>query len=205
MDFVTPQGLYEFKVMPFGLTNVPAVFQRLMQRVLQGINSVSGPDFISGYIDNMLVFSATLEEHLEHLCQVITRLKEVVLKLQPAKCCFVRKEVRYLGHVITLKGLKPDVRLVEAVKGLPTPINLHDVHHFLGLVVYYQKFIPRFAKIYQLTCKGATLLRSEECHSAFMTLKKKLSEPPILAYPAINKDFTLETDASILGLGAVLS
>ena len=112
--FVTPQELYEFKVMPLGLTNAPDVCQGLMQRVLQGINPVSGPDFISGYIDDMLVFSATLEEHLEHLRQVITRMKNVGLKLQPTKCRFVRKEVRYLGHVITPEGLKPDLRLVEA-------------------------------------------------------------------------------------------
>ena len=83
---------------------------------------MSQPDFISGYIDDMLVFCATIEEHLDHLRQVITCLKEVGLILQPTKCRFVRKEVRSLGHVITPEGLKPDLRSVEAVKGFPTPV-----------------------------------------------------------------------------------
>ena len=91
--FVTPQGLYEFKVMPFGLTNAPAVFQRLMQRLLAGLNPASGPDFVAVYINDALVFSQTLEEHLDHLRAVIQRLSEAGLKLKPSKCCFVRQEV----------------------------------------------------------------------------------------------------------------
>ena len=113
--FVTPQGLFEFRVMPFGLTNAPAVFQRLMQQVLAGLNPEDGKEFVTAYIDDILVFSPTLPEHTEHLQKVISRLKEVNLKLNPAKCKFVRKEVDYLGHVITAGGLKPNPRLTDAV------------------------------------------------------------------------------------------
>ena len=91
--FIMPQGLYEFRVMPFGLTNAPAVFQRLMQRVLMGLNAEDGPDFVTVYIDDVLVFSCTLEEHLEHLCRVIERLQEVGQKLKPTKCQFIHEEV----------------------------------------------------------------------------------------------------------------
>lgn len=99
--FVTPQGLFEFRVMPFGLTNAPSVFQRLMQRVLMGLNPEEGPDFVAVYIDDVLVFSRTLGKHIEHLCKVIERLQEAGLKLKPSKCEFVREEVEYLGHLIT--------------------------------------------------------------------------------------------------------
>ena len=99
--FVTPQGLFEFRVMPFRLCNAPAVFQRLMQQVLQGLNPSDGPDYVSVYIDDVLVFSQTLEEHLQHLKRVLEHIEEVGLKLKPTKCQFARKEVEYLGHVVT--------------------------------------------------------------------------------------------------------
>ena len=99
--FITNQGLFEFCVMPFGLTNVPAVFQRLMQRVLMGLNPVDGPDFVTVYIDDVLIFSKTLEEHLTHIHSVLKRLLDVGLKLKPGKCKFLRKEVEYLGHILT--------------------------------------------------------------------------------------------------------
>ena len=106
--FVTPHGLYEFRVMPFGLTNAPAVFQRLMEQVIAGLNPEEGDQFVTAYIDDILVFSPTLHEHLEHLQRVINRLREVNLKLNPLKCEFVRREVDYLGHVIIAEGLKPN-------------------------------------------------------------------------------------------------
>ena len=149
--FVVPQGLYEFRDMPFGLTNAPAVFQRLMQRVLRGLNPDDGPDFVSVYIDDVLVFSPTLADHLHHLRLVIQIIQEVGLKLNPAKCRFVRKEVEYLGHILTPDGLKPNPK---------------------------------------------TVLDS---------LKNKLASAPVLNYPSLREPFVLETDASIRGLGAILS
>ena len=140
--FVAPQGLFEFRVMPFGLTNAPAVFQRLMGEVVRGINPESGPDF---YIDDILVFSSTLKEHLAHLQLAMKRLEEVGLKLKPTKCCFACEEVEYLGHVITPKGLKTNPRLVDAVREFSVPSSISDVRRFLGLASYYRRFIPRFA------------------------------------------------------------
>ena len=101
--FAMPQGLYEFLVMPFGLTNAPAVFQRLMQRVISDPN---GKDFVTVYLDDILAFSGTLATHLEHLQKVLSRLESVDLKLKPSKCQFMRKEVDHLGHVITCHGLR---------------------------------------------------------------------------------------------------
>jgi hypothetical protein len=122
--FITPQGLFEFNVMPFGLTNAPSVFQRLMQRVLLGLNPEEGPDFVYVYIDDVLVFSRTLDDHLEHLGRVIRRIQEAGLKLKPSKCHFLRTEVECLGHMITPQGLKTNPALVSAVKEFPTPRNV---------------------------------------------------------------------------------
>ena len=122
--FVTPFGLYEFLVMPFGLKNAPAVFQRLMQRVLNGLNPENGRQFVAAYLDDILIFSSTLSEYLTHLRRVIDRLLLAGLKLKPAKCQFVKKEVEYLGHVITPKRVKTNPRITESVQRFPAP---HDV------------------------------------------------------------------------------
>ena len=140
--FATPSGLYEFKVMPFGLTNAPAVFQRLMQRVLMGLNPPEGPDMVTVYIDDILVFSRTLSEHLKHLQAVLERLQQAGLKLKPKKCHFIRKEVEYLGHILTPNGLKTNPRLVEAVLNFPKPKCVQQVKQFLGLSSFYRRFIP---------------------------------------------------------------
>ena len=206
--FVTPQGLFEFRVMPFGLTNAPGVFQRLMQQVLAGLNPDDGNEFVTAYIDDILVLSSTLEEHLEHLQRVVDRLLEVNLKLKPSKCKFVREEVEYLGHVITAGGLKTNPRLTDAVQKFPRPENLQELRRFIGMSSYYRRFIPNFAKIAQplhhLTTKGTPFNWAADQDAAFMSLKMKLATPPVLAYPCFDKDFILETDASIQGLGAVL-
>ena len=111
--FTTPHGLYEFLVMLFGLTNTPAVFQRLMQQVLSGLNPGDGNDFVAAYLDDILVFSRTLPEHLEHLRKVIDQLRSANLKLKPSKCKFLCSEVEYLGHVITPGGLRPILVLLK--------------------------------------------------------------------------------------------
>ena len=207
--FSTPQGLYEFRVMPFGLTNAPAVFQRLMERTLRGLNPDEGPDFVVVYIDDVLVFSRTLEEHLKHLRAVIERLQSVGLKLKPTKCHFVREQVEYLGHLITPNGLRPNPKLVEAVEQFPVPCNLKSLRRFVGLCSYYRRFVPHFAKLaaplHQLTRKDQPFHWSLECQHAFEELKHKLTSASVLAYPSFDKNFVLETDASNLGLGAVLS
>ena len=145
--FVTPQGLYEFLVMPFVLTNAPSVFQRLMQRLVTGLNPPAGPDFVAVYIDDILVFSPTLELHLAHLRTVIERIREAGLKLKPSKCRFICREVEYLGHLITPEGLKPNFRLVEAVQQFSRPVDVSGVRRFLGMSSYYRRFIKNFARV----------------------------------------------------------
>jgi hypothetical protein len=194
--FITPQELYEFRVMPFGLTNAPAVFQRLMEKVLHGLNPEDGPDFVSVYVDDILVFSRTLEE----------RILKAGLKLKPSKCSFVRSEVEYLGHILTPHGLRTNPRLVKSITQFPQP---RDVRRFAGLSSYYRRFVPNFTKIaqplHQLTRKGAEFKWDSECQESFMILKEKLSTPPVLAYPSFDRPFILETDASIAGVVAVLA
>ena len=201
--FTTHQGLFEFRVMPFGVMNAPAVFQRLMQRVLSGLQ------FISVYLDDVIVYSETLEEHASHLRTVFERLRTANLKLNPAKCKFVCKEVDYLGHVITPAGLKPSERNLAAVREFPVPTKLKHLRQFLGLTSHYRRFIHNYAKLahplYALTRKGAQYQWTAECEVAFEALKSKLLTPPILAYPDFSRDFIIETDASKHGLGAILS
>ena len=207
--FTTPHGLFEFRVMPFGLTNAPSVFQRLMQTVLAGLNPIDGPSFVSVYIDDVLVYSRTMEEHLVHLRNVLERLQKAGLKLKPNKCHFVQKEVEYLGHLLTPHGLSTNSRLVTAVKEFPVPLNVKETRRFLGLSSFYCRFIPFFARVaqplHQLTKKGARFEWTDACQTAFETLKTKLCEAPVLCFPSFQRDFDLETDASIDGIGAVLS
>ena len=207
--FITPQGLYEFRVMPFGLTNAPAVFQRLMQQVISCLNPEDGPEFVSVYIDDIIVFSRSLSDHLRHLQKVFERISEVGLKLKPAKCKFVQNELEYLGHIVSRNGLKTTPRLVEAVREFPTPKSVQETRRFLGLSSYYRRFISNFLKIAQplhnLTHKDVPFGWSAECDEAFTELKQRLTSAPVLAYPDFGADFVLETDASVQGLGAVLS
>ena len=207
--FITPQGLFEFRVMPFGFMNAPSVFQRLMSRVLMGLNPDEGPDFVAVYIDDVLVFLRTLSDHIQHLKLVIGRLQEVGLKLKLRKCHFIREEVEYLGHVITPGGQKPTPKLTVAVVEFPTPCNVREVRQFLGLSLYYRRFIPLFARIAkplnELTRKDAPFIWTAKCQAAFTTLREKLAQAPVLAYPCFEKPFILETDASGDGIGAVLS
>ena len=185
--FITNQGLYEFRVMPFGLTNAPAVFQRLMQQVLSGLNPVEGPDFVAVYLDDVLVFSEALDDHLMHLRLVLERIGQAGLKLKPAKCHLVRQEVEYLGHTITPNGLLPNPKLIEAVRDFAVPMSLKETRRFLGLASYYRRFVPRFAKIarplHQLTRKNVTFEWTPLCQTAFDQLKCFLIQSPITGIP----------------------
>ena len=174
-----------------------------MQRVLSGLQ------FISVYLDDVIVHSETLAEHVIHLRIVFECLRTAGLKLNPAKCRFVCDEVEYLGHLITPAGLKPSECNLTAVREFPVPTNLKHLRQFLGLTSHYRCFIHNYAKIAHSLCamirKGARYQWTADCEVAFETLKSKLLTPPILAYPDFDKDFVLETDASKHGLGAILS
>ena len=141
--FTTPLGHWEFNRMPFGLKNAPACFQRLMNAVLTGLQGLQC--FV--YLDDIVVYGPDLSQHILRLKAVLDRLRNNNLKLQPDKCEFLRKEVSYLGHVISESGVKPNPEKISAVKNFPIPRTTKEIKSFLGLVGYYRRFIKNFAKI----------------------------------------------------------
>ena len=204
--FTTYKGLYEFIRMPFGLCNAPAMFQRAMQIVLSGLEWKS----CFAYIDDVLVASTSFEEHLKHLQEVLTRFHDAGLRLKPGKCQLLREEVPYLGYVISTKGIKPDPSKTEKIRNYPTPQDATTVRQFLGLSSYYRRFVPGFAQVaaplYQLTKKNVQFEWTTDCEASFAKLKELLVSAPILGYPRFGEgcSFILETDASKVGLGAIL-
>lgn len=202
--FVTPTGVYQWKRMPFGLVNAPASFQALMTQVLRGLNW----KFCLVYVDDILVFSNSFEQHIHHLHQIFSRLENAGLTLKPSKCSFALQKVHYLGHVITKDGVQVDVTKTDAVKSFPIPECTKDVRSFLGLCNYYRKFIKNYSTIISpltsLLRKEIKFEWSDDCQYAFDQLKTALTSPPVLAYPDNSKPFTLTTDASGTALGFVL-
>jgi hypothetical protein len=204
--FITQDGLFEFNVMPFGLHNAPSTFQRAMQEVLRGLNW----KFVLCYLDDVIIFSSSFEEHLGHLRQVLDRLRIAGLKLQPKKCTFGQREVKYLGHIVGNDGVATDPAKLQIVRDYPTPTKVTEVRSFLGFVGYYRKYIKDFCKIAEpltnLTRKDIPFVWNDKCNNAFESLKQRLLEPPILAYPRFDgTEFILQTDASCKGLGFVLA
>ena len=203
--FCTKDGLFEFKVMPFGLCNAPATFQRLMDLVLAGMQWSQ----CLVYLDDIIIPGRSVKEHLRNVASVLQRLRDAELKLQPAKCSFFQKQVKYLGHMISEEGVATDPTKTEKVKQWPTPSTADEVQQFLGLASYYRRFIQHFSEIvkplHHLTERNAKFLWTEECELAFQELKRRLITAPILSYPDFSKEFVLDTDASNFALGAVLS
>ena len=203
--FVTRQGSYQFRALPFGLCNAPNSFSRLMNLVMSGLNFA----ICLIYLDDIIVFASDLETHLSRLVQVLVRLGEVNLKLKPSKCHLLRREVLFLGHVVSRNGIATDSTKIEAVESWPTPQKLKEVRAFLGLCSYYRKFVSDFALIarplHALTKKETRFCWSEECDAAFVRLKQKLIEAPILALPNDTGTYVLDTDASGSAVGGVLS
>jgi len=198
-------GLFEFCRMPFGLSGAPSSFQRLMDTILQGL------PFVTIYLDDILVHSTSETEHKEHLDIVFKTLLDAGLTLRGAKCHIGMSAVHYLGHVFSGEGMSPDPSKVQVVVDWPTPNNPTEVRQFLGLASYYRRYIPQFANIasplYSLTQTGVTFIWSDDCVSAFTVLKQYLINAPVLAYPCLASnasEFALQTDASAVGLGAVL-
>ncbi len=193
--FACHRGLFEFNVMCFGLANAPGVFQQLMTKVLTGLGH-----FAIAYIDDILIFSSTLSEHLSHIQTVFNRLRQHNLKLKLKKCQFMKEETNYLGFIINQHGIKPDLEKVRAIRSLPPPTSVREVRSFIGLCNYYRRFIPNFSKIAEpvvtLTKKYAKFKWDESCDQAFQFLKAQLTAVPLLTYPDPSKPYTLYTDAS---------
>ncbi|XP_049909748.1 retrovirus-related Pol polyprotein from transposon 412 [Epinephelus moara] len=215
--FCTPFGLFEWNRMPFGLCNAPGTFQRLMQRIFGDQQCQS----LLLYLDDIVVFSSTVEQHLERLKVVLGRLQQEGLKAKLGKCLFFQKQVHYLGHVISGNGVSTDPSKVEAVANWPIPTTAPELRYFLGFASYYRWFVEGFAKLAAPLHKAVAacgngksgrktdqqLLRcwTDKCHQSFAALKAKLTTTPVLAYADFALPFILEVDASHGGLGAVLS
>ena len=203
--FATHHGHWEFRVLPFGLANSPASFQRLMDLVLSGLHWTH----CLVYMDDVVVFAPTVEEHLRRLDLVLGRIAKAGLTLKPSKCQWMQRSVKFLGHIISEEGVAVDPEKVKSVRNFPTPKNQTDVRSFLGLTSYYRRFIPDFASrskpLAELTKKKRKFIWTEEAQKSFEDLKTCLSTTPILRCPDFSLPFILYTDACDYGIGAVLS
>ncbi|GFW14943.1 retrovirus-related Pol polyprotein from transposon 17.6 [Trichonephila clavipes] len=203
--FTTGQGLWQFKVMPFGLCNASATFERLMETALGGLSY----EACLVYLDGIIIVGRSFEEHLKNIRRVLQKLKEANLKLSPSKCHLFRREVTYLGHIISAEGVRTDPDKILAAKDWNCPMDVHQLWIFLGLCTYYRKFVKNFSTIarplHKLTEAKQKFLLTVDCNKAFNKLKDALTSAPILAYLEIGKQFILDTDASHESIGAVLS
>ncbi|WVZ80621.1 hypothetical protein U9M48_028080 [Paspalum notatum var. saurae] len=200
MAFSTRYSLYEYLVISFGLTNAPAFFMHMMYSVF--MNELD--KFVVVFIDDILIYSKNEEEHAEHLRIVLARLREHQLYAKFSKCAFWLKEVSFLGHILSEKGVAVDPSRVEDKQ----PETVTEIRSFLGLAGYYCRFIKDFSKtakpMTSLTKKKAKYVWSLNCEEAFQTLKKLLTSAPVLAQPDVTKPFDVYCDASSNGLGCVL-
>lgn len=204
--FVTPFGLYEYLRMPFGLKNAPATFQRLMNEILRDyINKICVV-----YLDDILIFSTSLQEHIQSLTLIFKKLAEHNLKVQFDKCSFMKKDTEFLGHVLTSEGMKPNPNKIKCIEEYPLPTTEKQLKGFLGATGFYRKFVKDYAKIaypmIRYLKKGSKINTNDpEYRQAFEILKLNIMKHPILKFPNFNKPFTLFTDASNYAIGAVLT
>ncbi len=221
--FITPWGLFEWVRIPFGLRNAPGEFQRFMEHCLEGLKE----DICIPYLDDIIIFSETFDEHVEHVRLVIQRLRANGIKLKPEKCNFFQREVNYLGQIVSAEGYRLDPGKTEAVRALKDsePKTIGELRKLLGLLGYYRRYIKDFARIakplFDLlqappdvksnSSNGKNSVPSSQPiqwqsqhQNALSELLDCLISPPILGYPDYSQPFELHTDASLQGLGAVL-
>ena len=214
-------SLFEFTRMPFGLTNARASFCRLMEMVIGDQQFVT----LLFCLDDICIFANSADQMLDRIELVFSRLKQYQLKIKPKNSFFSQTEVSFLGHVLSAKGISPNPKKVDKVWDWPVPKTSKEVHSFIGLASYYRRFIPNFAKwskplnalivppAHQAKVRHGEMKKleltefvwSKECQEGFDALKHALTTAPVLAYPDYTQPFILETDASLKGLGAVLS
>lgn len=203
--FTVENGHYEFLRMPMGLKNSPSTFQRVMDNILQGLQNV----ICIVYLDDILVFSTSLQEHITNLKIIFQRLRDSNFKIQMNKTEFLKRETPYLGHIICPDGIRPNPDKISAITKFPVPATAKQIKSFLGLLGYYRRFIPDFAKItkFMTAClkKGAKIRVTPDYIEQFEHCKTLLVNDPILVYPDFSKEFNLTTDASNFAIGAVLS
>ena len=202
--FTTSSGQYAFKRMAMGLRNSPLTFMRLMNSVLSGLLGHS----VFCYLDDVIVASSNVTEHLATLTDVLSRFAKAGLTLKLSKCSFLKHEIKFLGHKVDKDGIHTLDDKIHAISQFPTPASADDIRSFIGLAGFYRQFIRDFSKIASpltsLLKKNAAFVWSDDQENAFITLKEALCQAPILAFPDWERDFTVCTDASNVGLGAVL-
>ena len=203
--FSVPSGHYNFLRLPYGLSNSPASFQRLMDLVLRDLVG----DECHVFIDDVIVFGNTIEEHASRLSHVLERFDRANLQLQPGKCVFAQPQVEYLGYIVSRDGIRASPDKTKAVRNFPVPKNVREVRSFLGLASFYRRLVPKFAQIAkpmsELLRKEAPFVWSERQQTAFENLKHILCSEQVLAYPNFDSQFILTTDASKVAVAAILS
>lgn len=203
--FSTPEGHYEYKRMAFGLAGAPATFQLLMDRLLADLKGTT----CLVYLDDVIIHSSTISEHKQRLRGVFDKLREANLKVNLNKCQFAEAQVHYLGHVVSERGVQPDPTKLKAIKEYPRPKSVRELRAYLGLVGYYRRFIASFADVAKplttLTKQGQPFTWGTEQEEAYRNLRDALCGDSVLIYPDFSAPFILSTDASTVGLGAILS
>jgi hypothetical protein len=204
--FKTNEGMYEWLLMPFGLTNAPSTFMRLMNEVLREFIG----KFVIVYLDDILVFNRTVEEHLKHLATVMQRLQQEKMLINMKKSSFMKTRLIYLGFFISTDELRMDLDKVEVIKNWPSPKNIFEVRSFHGLASSYRKFVRNFSRISApimdtVKKRHKSFHWIEETEKSFNLLKRKITEQPILVLPDFQKTFQVKCDASGFAIGAVLN
>jgi len=202
---ITKSGLYDWTVMSFGLKNATSTFTQTMSEVFKDL----GDRFLKVFVDDLNIHSESWEDHLQHLEVVLSKLREVNLKLNPNKCYFAAESIVFLGHVVNKEGTQPDPSRIDAMLRFPVPKTVTNVRSFLGLTGYYRKYIRGYSRIanplFELTKKDMAFVWDQNCQRAFDNLKRALVEAPILVRPDFKEPFCLDVDWSTRGVGAVLS
>ncbi|PKU61034.1 putative mitochondrial protein [Dendrobium catenatum] len=202
--FKTKDGLYEWTVMPFGLSNAPSTFMRVMTQILKPLFG----KFVVVYFDDILIYSRSVEQHLNHIQQVYEILKKEQIYANPKKCTFVTNQVTFLGFIISSHGISADPEKVRAINEWPIPKNIRDVRSFHGLATFYRRFIRNFSTIVGpiTDClKKGDFVWTTSATKAFEEIKRKMVEAPVMRLPDFSKVFEVTCDASGIGIGGVLS
>lgn len=202
--FKTHHGHFEFRVMPFGLTSALATFQGCMNSILSPLLR----KFVLVFVDDILIYSRSLSNHVQHLQSVFQILTEHHLKVKKSKCSFAQQRLAYLGHVISPNGVSTDEDKILVVRNWPTPTNVKELRGFLGLTGYYCKFVRYYGVLSKpltnLLRKGQSYIWTATTEQAFQSLRQALVTAPVLAMPDFTAPFVVETDASDKGIGAIL-
>jgi hypothetical protein len=202
--FQTHSGHYKYRVMPYGVTGGPATFESVMNVILAPLLRKC----VVVFIDDILIYSKSWEDHLQHITEVLTILHHNHFHIKISKCSFAKQQLTYLGHIVSSQGVATDPSKIESIKDWPQPLNVKDLRSFLGMVGYYRRFVPQFGLICKpltnLLKKGNLFVWTSETEAAFQALKKALISALVLALPNFSLPFTIETNASSKGIGSVL-